>query len=211
MTAPNINNVSGLSPISRVDGAKWGNSLRLYYVPSTNTNALYVGDPVVKVTGSANGNGINGVDLATAGANAVVTGVVCGFAGVATAGSTNTPAFYGLSGTPGAVYRPASTSQDYYVLVNDDPEALFTVQVTSNAVMSVGDVGKNFNLVAGAGSTYTGLSGFTISNTEVVGDALGQVNVIGFDQTTRNDPTLPYANVLVRLNTSTETNRSTGI
>ena len=211
MTAPNTNNKAGLQVISRNDAAKWGNSLRVYFVPAANQNALYVGDPVVKISGSANGNGINGIDLATAGANASVTGVVCGFVGIATAGSTNTPAMYGLSGTPGSVYRPAATGYDYYALVNDYPESLFTVQVTGTSTMSVADVGKNFQLVTGAGSAYTGLSGWTVAATPVVAGATGQVNVIGFDQTILNDPTLPYANVLVRLNTSTETNRLAGI
>ena len=212
MTASNPNIVNGLQPVRRVDGAKWGDSLTVYYVPAANQNALFVGDPVVKVAGSANGNGVNGIDLATAGANAVVTGVVCGFVGIQTAGSTQTPSLFGLSATPGNVYRPASTGFDYYALVNDDPEAMFTVQVTGTSTMSVASIGKNFQLVSGSGNTYTGWSGWTVAATPVASPSdLGQVNVLGFVQATNNDPTQPYAKVNVRLNTSSETNRSAGI
>jgi hypothetical protein len=212
----NLNTPQGLSPIRRLDGAKWGDSLRVYYVPAANTHALYVGDPVVKIAASANARGINGVDLATAGDNGgtppvgdPITGVVCGFVGVTPAGSTQEPSFFGLSAKPGPVYRPAATDQDYYVLVNDDPEAEFLVQVTSTNVLTAADIGKNANLVAGAGSPYTGWSGWTVSDTTSA-DVL-QVNIVGVSQETNNDMALPYAKAIVRLNTSTETNRSAGI
>lgn len=212
MTTPNSNTVNGLQAIRRVDSAKFGDSLTVYYVPAANQSALFVGDPVSKVAGSANDNGINGINLATAGSNAVVTGVVAGFVGVQTAGSTQPPSMFGLSGMPGNVYRPASTSYDYYALVCDDPEAMFTVQVTSTDTIDVADVGKNFQLVSGTGNTYTGWSGWTIASSPVAGASdLGQVNVLGFLQAPNNDPTQPYAKVTVRLNTSTETNRSAGI
>jgi len=205
----NTNLVAGLQPISRVDGAKQSGASRMYFVPASQTNALFVGDPVVKVTGSANARGVNGVDLATAGSNAVVTGVVTGFVGASAAGSTDEPSLYGVS--QGNVYRPASTNKDFYVLVNDDPEQLFSVQVTGTATLAVADVGKNFNLVSGAGSAATGLSGWTVSNTAVSAGATGQVNVIGFEEVVLNSPSSAYANVLVRLNSSTETNKSSGI
>ncbi len=207
----NKNSPSGLQSVDFAYANKPGVSTRVYRVPANQTNALYVGDPVVKVAGSGLG-GFNGVDLATAGSNAAITGVINGFVGVAPANSTTvTPSLFGFSGQPGNTYRPASTTQDYYVLVNDSSDTLYSVQV-GNAVLSQADIGKNFNLVSGAGSAYTGLSGWLINSTAIAdGAGIGQVNVIGFDSVPQNNSAQAYARVLVRLNSSTETNGSQGI
>lgn len=158
MTASNPNTPKGLEPIQRLDGAKWSDRLRKYFIPQAQSNALYVGDPVVKITGSADVNGVNGVDLAVAGTSNRITGAICGFLGTATAGSGNTPSFYGL-GT-GPLYRPASTTFDWYALVNDDPEAEWLIQGDNNsaAVIAV-------TTSAAAAITGTGLP--TAVNTPV--------------------------------------------
>ena len=44
----NPNTPYGLVPITRLDGASWRDNLTMYYVPAAYTNALYVGDPVIK-------------------------------------------------------------------------------------------------------------------------------------------------------------------
>lgn len=212
----NTNNVNGLQPIRRLDGAKWGNSLRTYYVPAAYGSALYVGDPVVKVTGAASVGGVNAVNLATAGyasgtVGNPITGVVCGFVGTLTAGTTGTPGFFGLSGTPGPLYRPASTSLDWYVLVNDDPEAEFTIQVQGTNTIPVTAVGKSTTLLSGSGSPYTGWSGWTL-NSSNTGANQGQVNIIGVSGAIGdNDPTSAYCNFIVRINSHTETNTQPGI
>jgi len=130
MVAFNPNIPFGLQPFRRLDGASWNDSLRRYYVPASQTSALFVGDPVVKIAGSADINGINGVNLATAGSGNSVTGVICGFQGYCAAGSGGPAILYGLP--PGNAYRPASTVYDWYVLVNDDPEAEWTIQADNN-------------------------------------------------------------------------------
>lgn len=212
----NQNTPVGLNPIQRFRGAAFRNSQTVYFVPAANTHALFVGDPVVKIAGSANGNGVNGVDLATAGATGspavgnAITGVVVGFVGVAPAGSTKTPSFYPLSGIPGPAYRPASTTQDYYVLVNDDPDAEYEIQVDGTNVIAVASIGKNANLLSGAGNAFTGNSGWTLNSATPSTDVL-QVNIVGVEQEINNDPTLAYCKFIVRLNVSTETNRSAGI
>lgn len=208
--ATNTNSPSGLQAIDSAYTNKPGVSARVYRIPAYQSNAIYVGDPVTKQTGSGF-NGVNGVDLSPAGGNAVVTGVAVGFVGTTAANSTGTPSLFGFSGQPGNIYRPASTTLDYYVLVLDDPEALYTVQV-GNAVISQGDIGKNFPLVSGAGSPFTGQSGFTLGSTAITdGSGTGQVNLIGFDTLASSNSAQAYAHALVRLNSSTETNGSVGI
>src|ERR1700744_189363 len=100
----NITVAYGLQPVQRLDGAVWNDSLRVYYVPAANTNALFVGDPVLKTAGSADINGIAGVDIAAAGIAAKITGVVCGFLGSCAAGAPN-----GASGYLSAVNMFASS------------------------------------------------------------------------------------------------------
>ena len=87
-------------------------SLNVFYVKANVTNAIYVGDPVIKLAASADVNGIDAVNLATAGTNNRITGVVCGFLGTGTAvlGQPAAPSFFGLSGTPGPAYKPASAT-----------------------------------------------------------------------------------------------------
>ncbi len=217
--ATNYNTPFGLQPVARLDGAVWNDSLRVYYVPAANTNALFDGDPVLKVAGSADSNGINGVDLAAAGTAAKITGVVCGFVGACTAGAPGGPTLsqvglFRFSGNPGPVYRPASTALDYYVLVNDDPEAQFYIQENDTGTgtpLGVASVGKNANLIAGTGSVYTGWSGWMLNVTGVgTGNTL-QVRIIGFTPDPTGNPGGLYGKLIVQINTHTELPNSAGI
>lgn len=213
--ASNVNTPYGLVPVQRLDGAEWVNSLRVYFVPAANTHALYVGDPVIKVTGSADTNGVNGVDLASAGSSNKITGVVCGFVGSCTAGTAN-PSLFGSSGTPGALFRPASTGLDYYVLVNDDPEAQFYIQENDNSggvagtPLPVTAVGKNANLVSGSGSAFTGWSGWMLDANAVATSATNQLRIIGFAPPP-NVAASAFSKVIVQINLHTELPNSAGI
>lgn len=214
MAQVNTNTPFGLQPVQRLDGAQWVNSLRVYFVPAANTNALYVGDPVLKVAGSADTGGINGVDIAAAGTAAKITGVVCGFVGACTAGAGLTNAgLFAFSGTPGNVFRPAATTQDWYVLVNDDPEAQFMIQENDSGgtPLTVATVGKNANLVAGAGSVYTGWSGWQLNTTGTGTGATLQVRIIGFAQGPAYVAGAAFGKVIVQINTHTELPNSAGI
>lgn len=207
----NQNTPYGLQPVQRLDGATWADSLRVYFVPAAQTNALFVGDPVIKVAASADTKGVNGVDLATAGTGNQVTGVVCGFVGSCVAGTAN-PSFFGLSGTPGPAYRPASTAMDYYVLVNDDPEAQFYIQENdAGAPLTVATVGKNANLVAGAGSVFTGGSGWMLNVTGTGTGATLQLRIIGFAPEPTGVPGAANAKVIVQINNHTELPHQAGI
>lgn len=211
MANPNPNTPQGLVPIRRLDGATWNDSLTLYFVPAAQTNALYVGDPVIKVAASADTNGVNGVNLATAGSTNQITGVVCGFYGVCTAGTAN-PSFFGLSATPGPAYRPASTGLDYYVLVNDDPEAQFYIQSDdTTAIPTAAVVGKNASLASGTGSPFTGWSGWKMSSTGIATTATLQLRIVGVLPEPDNTVGIANAKFLVQINSHTELPHQAGI
>jgi len=214
MSISNQNTPFGLSPVQRFDGASWRDSLRKYYVPAANTNALFVGDLIVKVAGSADIQGVNGIDLASAGGAA--TGVICGWLGVCAAGLAS-PAFFALSGTPGNIYRPASTSFDYYALVNDDPEAEFWIQenddyaTTTANPLPVAAVGKNANIIHAAGSIYTGLSGTMLDASTVATTSTLNLSIKGLVGQPAAVPGALYGKAIVTINNHTETPHQAGI
>jgi hypothetical protein len=209
----NPNTPYGLVPLQSNGSEAWRSSLTCYQIPTTATSAIYVGDPVIKLTGSADVNGINGIKLAAAGTSNLITGVVCGFVGIGAAvlGQPGAASFWGLAGTPGPAYRPASASQVYYALVNDDPKTLYTIQ--SSGTAAVTNVGKNANLLSGAGSVYTGWSGWQLNEAQVATTSTYQVNILGVLQELDNvvNNSLAYGKFLVRINQSTEGLAATGI
>ena len=66
----NPNTPYGLRPYAYMSGAPYNGAVRTYYVPVGNATALFLGDPVVLITNSSDGNGIPTVEIATAGAGA---------------------------------------------------------------------------------------------------------------------------------------------
>lgn len=209
----NPNTPFGLQPVQRLDGAALSARARLYFVPAANTNALFVGDPVIKTHASADTNGIPGCDLATAGTGNQITGVVVGFYGTCTAGTGQYGNFFGLSGTPGPANRPATTSLDFYVLVNDDPEAQFIVQCNDAGGVPAATalVGLNANLASAAGSAFTGLSGWQLTPTGAATTNTLQLRVIEALKEADNTPGSANAKYVVQINQHTELPHQAGI
>ncbi len=196
----NPNTPYGLRPIQRNDGAVWRDSLRRYLIPAAQTNAIFIGDPGLKLAASADAQGYPAIGLAAAGGR--ITGVVCGF-----------DPMFATSGSPGPMFRPAATTLPYYALVNDDPEALFEVQVNDpTGTFTVASVGKNANLIAGAGSPFTGWSGWMLDPTTIATTATLQVSIVSvLPEIADNTPGQPWLKVCVRLNNPTEIAGQAGI
>ena len=194
---PNSNAPRGLIPYRRsTDGYETG-GLGLYFVPSSYNQAIFVGDPVVP-TGASDANGIPVVALATAGATNPILGPMVSIA----PGGSNMAVVGVTRDMP--VYHVASTSQ--YILVAHDPNELFWVQEDSLPLSAgfipVATAGmKNGNLIAGAGSTATGYSGWTLDSSSVVtaGPTL-QVRIMRGLQEEDNQLGANYAKWLVRIN-----------
>lgn len=155
----------GLWPRRHRSGAPYNGAANPYFVPSTDSNAMYLGDPVV-VTGTSNtstlvpmdgnhGNAyqpgtVPAVQLATAGAGNDITGVIIAVEASPDSGLKN-------------VYRPAST--EAIVWVADDPDLVFEAQEDSDGgALAATDVGQNVDLVSGSGSTVTGYSGWELDS-----------------------------------------------
>lgn len=153
----------GLRPVKHRNGAPYNGAVRPYFIPSTDANAMFIGDPVI-LTGTGNtarqeAPGVGGfnagmlpvVTLATAGGGNYLLGPIISFAADPT----------GLENQ----YRLASTNRICWVA--DDPDLLFEIQEDSvGGALAVTDIGLNADLVSGSGSTISGLSGWELdSNT----------------------------------------------
>lgn len=209
----NTNAPAGLQLVQRDGAADFRASLTMFYVKANTTNAMYVGDPVIKLSAGADVNGVDGVNLATAGSTNKITGVICAFAGVGTAqlGITN-PSLFALSGTPGPAYKPANATSAYYVMVCTDPQAVYSIQSNdSGGAPASTIVGKNANLASGAGSQYTGWSGWELAANSVGTSVNAQLQIVGALQEPDNILGSANADFLVRINQSTETPPATGI
>lgn len=176
-------------------GFKYVNSLggycvpaRRYFIPSTDSTAVFVGDPV-KLAGSADGQGIATVAQAAAGDK--VVGVVVGVDQVRDVGDAN----FSLYRT----YRPASIGM--YVWVIDDPNAIFEIQADDDsATLAATDIGLNADFIVGSGSTVNGVSGVELdTSTKATTSTLG-LRIQGLVQRPDNEKFVANQKVLVMFN-----------
>lgn len=187
----NANAPFGLRPIND-NGTPWSGQGRMVCFPANDANNIFLGDPIVP-SGGTDGFGVPLVTIASAGATDTVLG---GFIG-----RCNGPQGSGVTLLQSdTVYRHASVLT--YGFVCDDPNQLYTIQEDSvGGAIAAGTGGfANGNLVAGAGSTATGFSGWMLdSSTVASGNSTYQLRVIeltrGPDNAIGN-----YARWTVRLN-----------
>lgn len=190
----NSNVAFGLDPIAPKGGVVQTTE---YYVPASDSTALFVGDPVI-IAGGADADGVSTVTRATAASAGRITGVVVGF--------RPSPTVIAAGG-----YRLASTAE--YVLVCDDPEQVFEIQEDSvGGALAAADIGLNADLVAGTGSTVSKRSGFQLDTSTKATTATLQLRILGLQRRVDNEIGA-NAKVLVRINLPTETGAvgSTGV
>lgn len=147
----NPNAPFGLRPVRYASGAPYNGACNSYFATGAS-GAIYIGDPV-HLNGTSNTAAVQGYDIGT------LTGCA-----VATAGDAQT--IHGVCVGVLPVTRDSTTyratSTDRIIQVADDPNLIFEVQIdTASTDWAVTDVGSFANLLAGTGSTITGLSGMT--------------------------------------------------
>src|SRR6185437_5010007 len=151
----NANVARGLIPYRRTTGEPYNGAANIYYVPSSVSSNIFIGDPLTWLTNAADANGIPGITLATAGSSNNLLGAMIG---IVSGGEPIIPVTRDLP-----VYHQASTAG--YILVADDPDLLYEVQENnSGGAMVQGAPGRNVNLVSGSGSTITGYSGWMLAS-----------------------------------------------
>lgn len=190
----NVNRVNGFRPVKHTNGAAWNGKVNLYYIPSTDSTAVFVGD-LVKLAGSASSDGYPTV--AQSAANDVSVGVVVGFLP-----ENVTPGGISNGRTPNLdtpVYRAASTNR--YVLVADSPDLVMEVQEDGvGGALAVTNIGQNIQAVVGAGSTTTGASGMQADSSTAATTSTHELRLIGFVNRPDNEIGNANAKVLVAFN-----------
>ncbi|MEJ0093819.1 MAG: hypothetical protein WDN46_10350 [Methylocella sp.] len=148
----NANVPRGLIPYRRTTGEPFNGAGNIYFIPASNPNNIFIGDPLTYLTNSADNEGIPGVTLATAGSSNNILGAMLGRIPGGEPQVAVTRDF--------PPFMPANTAG--YILVADDPDLLYEVQ--ENGAMVQGAPGRNVNLVAGVGSMITSYSGWMLNS-----------------------------------------------
>lgn len=169
----------GLIPVSHPTGQCRAS---LYTIASAYGTAIYKGDPVkIHTDGTLNiGDGTS-----------PMLGV---FAGCEYTDSTGKPVV--------SPYWPASTTAtNIKAYVYDDKLTTFKVAVGGNGSDYVqAAVGQQANVAVAAGSTYTGISGSSITAALVAAGTLAQVRIVGaVNNEFYNATTNPYPELLVQM------------
>ena len=186
----------GLRPVGNLSCGPYQGRVRKYYIPATDTDAAaYIGS-LVKLTGGADAFGIPAVTANVATSNPVVGVVVSVVSDTADS----------------LIYRANSTAR--YVMVADDPNALFEVQEDSvGGALAATAAGATCQLTGfTSGSTTTGLSAIELdsSNVSETSDTDDDVRIIGLVQ--RPDNAVgANAKWLVRLNLHQYVNAAVGV
>jgi hypothetical protein len=164
----NLDRPSGLKPVKHLFGVPWNGKANVYYLPSTDGTATFIGD-AVKLAGSADPTGKYPSIAQAAAGDKTIVGVVIGFG--------LQPQIMGNFDNPNMKYRLASTAM--YALVVDDPFVIFEIQEDSvGNNLAVTEVGLCTNLVVGSGSTTTGKSGMELDSSDTATDGSGQLRIL---------------------------------
>ena len=153
----NLDIPAGLKPVKHLNGSPWNGQANVYYIPATDSTAVFLGD-AVKSAGSADATG-KYPTVAQCAAGDAVRGVVIGFGEV--------PQIMINPTNPDRTHRPASTAM--YVMVIDDPSVIFEIQEDSDgAALGAVDVGLSADLIVGAGGTANGKSGMELDSSSKI-------------------------------------------
>lgn len=186
----NTNRPFGLRFIGMLTGDAGNVHIGRYRLPAAETDAVFLGDPVARLTSSSdlatpNLNQVDGLEYVqrAAGTDANdIIGVVIGFA----YDPTNL----------GSNYCPGTVERDVFVV--DDPNALFEVQSDVTG-MARTVLGMNCTLTMTAGSTVTGVS--AVVATTATADASKPLLIVGFSRDPKNDITsAAYVKIIVKIN-----------
>lgn len=196
----NTNQPRGASPVGTITGASWNQQGRLYAIASDGTNTYAIGD-IVKTAAGCDVNGVPLVVKATSGD--VPLGIIVGIR-VTDPGVS----LVGGSLDLGKTWLPLS-SGTRYVMVVDDPNILFEIQMDSTAI-TLANLHKNSNLTITADQTATLSQSAPYSNMVLTGSTVATTNtfivrMLGLVQREDNVPTSStvagaYCKVLCKFN-----------
>lgn len=161
----------GLTPVRYLNGAPWNGQMTAYRLLSGYATNLFSGDPV---TPAAAVNGT--ITIATAGHGAAANTILGAFYGVEYTNAQGVPVWQKYWAANTVTFGAA----DAVVWVVDDPMVIFNVQANANPGVTNAQLLRNVDMVAGAGSTVSGLSGWMLDTGTFGTDATRQLKVVRF-------------------------------
>lgn len=191
-----VSRINGFRPVKSITGAPYSGQANLYFVPSSDSTVIMVGD-AVKLAGDAR-SATGAPTVTRCGATDTPVGVVVGILFTGVGDLTNVPPVDNLN-TP--VYRRAST--DRYLLVADDPNLVYEVQYAGTSVAAAtitANVGLNGQFTTTAGSTTSGSSGMQLDSSGLATTATLPLKIVGFPNRPDNIPGDTYFSYYVKLN-----------
>jgi hypothetical protein len=196
-----------MASVSRINGFKWvksnsggfGPVTNIYFADSGDSTVIMKGD-AVKIAGDA--RAASGAQTVTrCGATDVPVGIVVDILYTGVGDTANVPPVTSLD-TP--VYRAASTNR--YLVVCDDPSAVYEVQYAGTSVAAAtitANVGQNGQFTTTAGNTSTGSSGMQLDSAGLATTATLPLKIVGFPNRPDNIPGDTYFSYYVKLNGAT--------
>lgn len=120
----NVNRLNGFTPVGYLNGADWDGRGRVYAIPSGNSNALFVGDPVTLIAGADSTYYLPCIDQGVGNSTTPNVGVILAIG----LNPRGLGPWVDPTNLNNILFRPASTTKQYYALVADDPNTVFEVQ-----------------------------------------------------------------------------------
>lgn len=158
----------GLQPVRYLNGANWEDQMSTYQFASGYNTNLFRQDPA-----AAAANGV--VAIATAGDGNALIGAFMGFQWV---DATTGQVIFSDRWIAGTVTQ---NSLPVTAFIADDPNIIFNMQVTAGTTtILTADLLRNVSLVAGTGSAYTNLSGWSLNQTTIGAGATKQMKILRF-------------------------------
>lgn len=181
----NVDTPFGLKPVRMLDGSPFNGCVDMFYVPSSDATAYYIGDPV-KPAGSADAAGV--MSVAQCAAGDPILGSVVGFAD-----ATSMAAGYGA----------ASTIR--YVLVAHGQDILFEIQEDADGgALAAADIGLNAAIIVGSPNTTMKRSGVELDTSTKNTTATLALRIRGLAQRPDNELSA-NSKVLVSINEAFDT------
>lgn len=181
----NTSRINGFRPVKHRNGSPYNGQANLYYFPSSDGTAAYIGD-LVKLAGSADPGYGEAQTVTLAAAGDAIVGVIVGFL-VDPANVLNNT----------YTSRPASTAR--YVWVADATDLVLEAE-TSNGTLAVTDIGNNANHAVGSPDSTYARSGATVDAGTKATTATLTLKLIGFVPREDNDDTAASSKVWVTIN-----------
>lgn len=200
----NVNRPFGLMPVEAL-GDNDGPTVHRYYIAANDTDAYYIGSPVI-LAATADAKGVPGVAIGAA------AGVYVGSVVAVEPANVNTTSMQGLTLDTTQVSIPATKLRAYYVYVADDPHQIFECQCGSVATNTVSTkLNNNFDLTIAAPSPATAAQSATIvDNSTITTTNTRSMRMMGLAQREGNEIGA-YQVVRCKINTHAYANAIAGV